>query len=79
MERDPHRFLEGVLIGMWALEVEACYIYLRDEYPAIRAILTNELAKLEKTDLLKPGTLHLRRGAGAYVRRRIRDAREYRR
>lgn len=67
MERDPHRFLEGVLIGMWALEAEACYIYLRDEYPAIRAILTNEIAKLEKTDLLKPGTLHLRRGAGAYV------------
>ena len=67
MERDPHRFLEGVLIGMWALEVEACYIYLRDEYPAIRAILANEIAKLEKTDLLKPGTLHLRRGAGAYV------------
>ena len=46
---------------------EACYIYLRDEYPAIRAILANEIRKLEKTDLLKPGTLHLRRGAGAYV------------
>ena len=52
---------------MWALEVEACYIYSRDEYPAIRRILANEIRKLEKTDLLKPGTLHLRRGAGAYV------------
>jgi len=67
MERDPHRFLEGVLIGMWAVEAEACYIYLRDEYPAIRAILSGAIAKLEKTELLKPGTLHLRRGAGAYI------------
>ena len=67
MERDPHRFLEGVLIGMWAVEAEACYIYLRDEYPAIRAILSGAIAKLEKTELLKPGTLYLRRGAGAYI------------
>ena len=67
MERDPHRFLEGVLIGMWAVEADACYIYLRDEYPAVRAILSAAIAKLEKTELLKPGTLHLRRGAGAYI------------
>ncbi|MGB0630681.1 MAG: NAD(P)H-dependent oxidoreductase subunit E [Alphaproteobacteria bacterium] len=67
LERDPHRFLEGVLIGMWAVEAEACYIYLRDEYPAIRAILTGAIAKLEITELVTPGTLHLRRGAGAYI------------
>jgi len=67
LERDPHRFLEGVLIGMWAVEAEACYIYLRDEYPAIRSILAHAIARLEKTELLKPGTLHLRRGAGAYI------------
>ena len=67
LETDPHRFLEGVLIGMWAVEAEACYIYLRDEYPAARRILLAAIAKLEKTGLLKPGTLHLRRGAGAYI------------
>ena len=67
IESDPHRFLEGVLIGMWAVEAEECFIYLRDEYPAARQILLGAVAKLEKTDLLKPGTLHLRRGAGAYI------------
>jgi formate dehydrogenase beta subunit len=67
METDPHRFLEGVLIGMWAVEAEECFIYLRDEYPAARQILLGAIAKLEKTNLLKPGTLHLRRGAGAYI------------
>jgi len=67
IESDPNRFLEGVLIGMWAVEAEECFIYLRDEYPAARQILLGAIAKLEKTDLLKPGTLHLRRGAGAYI------------
>ena len=67
IESDPHRFLEGVLIGMWAVEAEECFIYLRDEYPAARQILLGAIAKLERTDLLKPGTLHLRRGAGAYI------------
>jgi formate dehydrogenase len=52
---------------MWAVEAEECFIYLRDEYPAARQILLSAIAKLEKTDLLRPGTLHLRRGAGAYI------------
>ena len=67
METDPHRFLEGVLIGMWAVDAAACYIYLRDEYPAIREILSREIAKLEEARLLDSGKLHLRRGAGAYI------------
>ena len=67
IETDPHRFLEGVLIGMWAVEAEECFIYLRDEYPAARQVLLGAIAKLERTDLLKPGKLHLRRGAGAYI------------
>ena len=67
METDPHRFLEGVLVGMWAVDAAACYIYLRDEYPAIREILSREIAKLEENRLLDPGKLHLRRGAGAYI------------
>jgi len=67
METDPHRFLEGVLIGMWAVEAQECFIYLRDEYPAARRILLNAIGTLEKTDLLIPGMLHLRRGAGAYI------------
>ena len=67
MEADPHRFLEGVLIGMWAVDAAACYVYLRDEYPAVREILGREIARLEEARLLASGKLHLRRGAGAYV------------
>jgi NADH:ubiquinone oxidoreductase subunit F (NADH-binding)/NADH:ubiquinone oxidoreductase subunit E len=67
LERDPHRFLEGMLIAAWAIEAEAAYIYLRDEYPAVREILKHEIAHLEKTGLVKPGYIHLRRGAGAYI------------
>lgn len=34
LEREPHVFLEGALVSAWAVEAEALYIYLRDEYPA---------------------------------------------
>jgi formate dehydrogenase len=63
LETDPHRFLEGMLIGAHIVEVPDVYIYLRDEYPASREILTREIAKLP------PGgpVLHMRRGAGAYI------------
>lgn len=67
LERDPHRVLEGVLISAWSVEATAAYIYLRDEYPAVRAILLAEIAKLEADGLASPGYIVLRRGAGAYI------------
>ena len=67
LESDPHRMLEGMLIAAWAVEVERIYIYLRDEYPAVRAILTNEIAALERAGLAAQGLIELRRGAGAYI------------
>ena len=67
LERDPHRFLEGVLVAAWAVEAAAVYIYLRDEYPFIREILLREMAELESAGLASHTTLHLRRGAGAYI------------
>ena len=36
LERDPHRFLEGVLIAAWAVGIGEIYIYLRDEYAGCR-------------------------------------------
>jgi NADH:ubiquinone oxidoreductase subunit F (NADH-binding)/NADH:ubiquinone oxidoreductase subunit E len=67
LESDPHRMLEGALIAAWAVGAEACYIYLRDEYPAARQILTREIAALERAGLTKHCQFHLRRGAGAYI------------
>ena len=67
LEREPHKFLEGMLIGAWAVEAEDVYIYLRDEYPAAREILLAEIAKVEAAGLAKHTRIHLRRGAGAYI------------
>ena len=67
METDPHRFLEGTLIGKWAVAADRVYIYLRDEYPASREILLKEIARLESEGLCAPGEVILRRGAGAYI------------
>jgi NADH:ubiquinone oxidoreductase subunit F (NADH-binding)/NADH:ubiquinone oxidoreductase subunit E len=67
LETNPHSFLEGMLIGAWAVEAEAVYIYLRDEYPAVREILLKEIEAVEMAGLTKHTTVHLRRGAGAYI------------
>jgi formate dehydrogenase beta subunit len=67
LETDPHRFLEGMLIGAWAIEAPEAYIYLRDEYPQCRDILLAEIAKLEAADIARGIKIHLRRGAGAYI------------
>jgi formate dehydrogenase len=67
LERDPHRFIEGTLIGSWAIEAEDVYIYLRDEYAGCRKILQQELNALRANPPCKLPTIHLRRGAGAYI------------
>jgi len=67
LEREPHRFLEGMLIAAWAVETERVYIYLRDEYPAVRELLLAELARIEAEGLTAGVAVELRRGAGAYI------------
>src|SRR5215212_8896792 len=67
LEKDPHRFIEGMLLAAWVVEAEAIYIYLRDEYPEIALMLADEIAKVENAGLARHTKLHLRRGAGAYI------------
>ncbi|MDQ2857702.1 MAG: NAD(P)H-dependent oxidoreductase subunit E [Candidatus Eremiobacteraeota bacterium] len=67
LERDPHRFLEGMLIAAWAVGIAEIYIYLRDEYAHVRRILTDELAALHSGAPVPLPPIHLRRGAGAYI------------
>src|SRR5215204_3896631 len=67
MERDPHRFIEGMLIAGWVVEAADIYLYIRDEYPEVRLMLADELAKVEQAGLTRGVTIHLRRGAGAYI------------
>ena len=67
VERDPHRFIEGMLIAAWVVEAPETYLYIRDEYPELRLMLAEEMAKAEKAGLSPHTKLHLRRGAGAYI------------
>jgi formate dehydrogenase beta subunit len=67
LERDPHRFIEGMLIAAWVVEAADTYVYIRDEYPEVRLLLAAEIAKVEQAGLAKHSRIHLRRGAGAYI------------
>jgi formate dehydrogenase len=67
LERDPHRFLEGMLVAAWCAGVGEIWIYLRDEYAACRKILETELANLKADSPCALPPIHLRRGAGAYI------------
>ena len=68
LDRDPHRFLEGMLIAAWATDIHEIYIYLRDEYAAIRGTLEKEIAKLlANPPVTNMPVIHMRRGAGAYI------------
>ena len=67
LERDPHRFLEGLLVAAQVVGIASCYIYLRDEYHGCRAILEAELALLRADPPCALPLIELRRGAGAYI------------
>jgi NADH:ubiquinone oxidoreductase subunit F (NADH-binding)/NADH:ubiquinone oxidoreductase subunit E len=67
LERDPHRFLEGMLVAAWAAGCSEVFIYLRDEYSGCRSILEKELALLAADPPCALPLIHLRRGAGAYI------------
>jgi formate dehydrogenase beta subunit len=66
MEAEPRRVLEGTMIAAHAIEADDVYIYLRDEYPQVHAILDKEIAALRasRPDLPR---ITVRRGAGAYI------------
>ncbi|MDP2408987.1 MAG: NAD(P)H-dependent oxidoreductase subunit E [Pseudolabrys sp.] len=67
LERDPHRFIEGMLIAAYVVEATDTYLYIRDEYPELRLMLLEEFARIEAAGLSPHTKLHLRRGAGAYI------------
>ena len=70
LETVPHRMNEGMLIAAAVVGCDECWIYLRDEYAGVRALLERELAALRASPPV-PGfalpPIHLRRGAGAYI------------
>jgi formate dehydrogenase len=67
LERDPHRFIEGMLIAAFVVEAADTYLYIRDEYPEVRLMLLEELEKAAEAGLSLHTKVHVRRGAGAYI------------
>jgi formate dehydrogenase len=67
LERDPHRFIEGMLIAAWVVEAPETYFYIRDEYPELRLMLIDEIEKADKAGLVPHTKIYVRRGAGAYI------------
>jgi formate dehydrogenase len=64
---DPHRFIEGMLLAAWVVEAADIYVYIRDEYPELIAMLREEFARVSDAGLAAHAKIHLRRGAGAYI------------
>ena len=66
LESDPHRFFEGMLIASKVVGIDKIYIYLRDEYPAVKSIMEVEINRIRNhfTDIPE---IEMRRGAGAYI------------
>lgn len=67
LERDPHRFLEGVLIAAQVVGIDRCYLYIRDEYPGVIEILHKAISELQKEWDDSLPEIIIRRGAGAYI------------
>jgi len=67
LERDPHRFFEGMLIAAQVVGLDTIYIYLRDEYAGVRRMLGEELATLKRESKVPLPPIELRRAAGAYI------------
>jgi NADH-quinone oxidoreductase subunit F len=75
LEEDPHRVLEGMLIGAYAVGSPQGYIYVRGEYPYAFKVLKTALDEARQAGYLGENILdsgfsfevELRRGAGAYI------------
>ena len=67
IEKDPHRFFEGMLIAANVVGIDKIWVYTRDEYALARQILEEELAKLVANPPYPLPSIELRRGAGAYI------------
>jgi NADH-quinone oxidoreductase subunit F len=75
MERDPHQFLEGILISCFATAAKAAYIYIRFEYIEVARVLERAIAEAREAGHLGRNIhgsgfdldVWVHRGAGAYI------------
>jgi NADH-quinone oxidoreductase subunit F len=75
MEGNPHRVLEGMIIGAYAIGAQEGYIYIREEYPLALHHITRAINQAEDLGLLGDNILgsgfslkiNIIKGAGAFV------------
>ena len=75
LEGNPHRILEGMIIGAYAIGAEEGYFYVRGEYPLAIKHISLAISQAKKLGLIGKNILgtgfnfqiHISRGAGAFV------------
>jgi NADH-quinone oxidoreductase subunit F len=75
MEGNPHRVLEGMIIGAWAIGASEAYVFIRHEYPLALQTLVRALEDAARYGLLGDDILgsgmslrvRINRGGGAFV------------
>jgi NADH:ubiquinone oxidoreductase subunit F (NADH-binding)/(2Fe-2S) ferredoxin/Pyruvate/2-oxoacid:ferredoxin oxidoreductase delta subunit len=75
MEGNPHRVLEGMIIGAYAIGAQQGYVYIRNEYPLAVKHLREAIAQAEANgflgrNILKSGfdfNVGIKLGSGAFV------------
>lgn len=75
MEKNPHQFIEGVILSAYAIQCAHAFIYIRGEYPGAANILEQAIAAAKQRGYLGAQILGsaydleitVHRGAGAYI------------
>ncbi|WP_207478842.1 NADH-quinone oxidoreductase subunit NuoF [Arenibaculum pallidiluteum] len=75
MRYDPHKLVEGCLLGSFAIGAHACYIYIRGEFYDEASNLQKAIDEAYEAGLIGKNAcgsgwdfdLYLHRGAGAYI------------
>jgi NADH-quinone oxidoreductase subunit F len=75
MERNPHQFVEGIMIASRAIEATAAFIYIRGEYVKAYELVRKAIAENYAAGILgdkalgfdRRFDLHIQPGAGAYI------------
>jgi NADH-quinone oxidoreductase subunit F len=75
IEKDPHQFLEGIIIGCFATKASIAYVYLRFEYIHAYRIMERAIAEAREKGHLGKNIygsgfdleVYCHRGAGAYI------------
>ncbi len=67
MRWTPHALLEATAIAAHAIRAEVAYIYIRGEFTEPLSIMQAALTEANAAGVLGNITIHLHRGAGAYI------------